>query len=555
MINNVRHCSLRWCSRAWLQWLVIFAAITSNQGLAQTQPVLLTNGKILTLDTNDSIAESVLIHQGRIVSINDETSDLAKSAEVINLDGKTVIPGLYDSHMHFVRATLRPGYDMRTIERAYSIDALLKEIELKSEQVPEGEFITAIGGWDPIQFLNEFRFPTLEEIDSALPEHPFYMHLRQTGPAVTNTVGKAILEQAGIEVSEEGVIPSGDQSISAFMYLRNSLTDEEKERGTKAFIRHANSLGLTAVRDQGGGNQPGAQLFEPYSDYKTLLNLWHEDDLNMRVRLMFISWDEIVGDGTGDSAVEQHLRNNFMGFGDDRLRLTGIGEHVVSNSRGPNFVQVAKLAAEKGWTIEQHSAQTAENQAHIAAFEAANEVASIEDLRWTLTHVQQITPEIAERLKDLGAGVTVQVHRYLNRGNINNNQGGPPLRMLTDMGVPIGGGTDSTNAQPMNPWLSIYYMVSGKNVAGREVNKGQELTRLEALRTYTLGSAWTSKDEAKIGSIEPGKYADLVVLSDDYLDIPEDDIRNLKSVLTLLEGRAVYSDPETTLDGAEALSL
>ena len=537
-------------------WLLAIAVLFPIHASAQDTPILLTNGKIITLDDNEHIAESVLIHQGRIAGVDDESSDLAKSAKVIDLGGRTLIPGLYDSHMHFVRATLRPGYDLREIERANSIEALLQEIQLKSEQVPTGEFITAIGGWDPVQFLGENRFPNLDELDGVIPNHPFYMHLRQNGPAVTNTAGRAILEAAGIEVAEDGMIPSGESAVSAFMYLRNSQSDDDRERGTKAFIQHANSLGLTTIRDQGGGNQLGAQLFDPYTDYQTLLDLWRNDSLDMRVRMMFISWDESVGDGTGNSEVEQHLRNNFMGFGDDRLRLAGIGEHVVSNSRGAEFAQVAKLAATKGWTLEQHSAQTAENNAHIAAFEAANDIASIEDLRWTLTHVQQITPEIAQRLKDLNAGVTVQVHRYLNRGNLaNNNQGGPPLRMLTDMGITIGGGTDSTNAQPMNPWLSIYYMVSGKDVHGNQVNEGQELTRLEALRTYTLGSAWTSKDETKIGSIEPGKYADLVVLNEDYLDVSEDDIRHLRSVLTLLEGSVVYSDPDITLTGADALKF
>jgi predicted amidohydrolase YtcJ len=115
--------------------------------------------------------------------------------------------------------------------------------------------------------------------------------------------------------------------------------------------------------------------------------------------------------------------------------------------------------------------------------------------------------------------------------------------MLVDLGVPVGGGTDSTNAQPMNPWISIYYMVAGKNVGGYAVNAGQELTRLEALRVYTLGSAWFSQDDDDLGSIEVGKFADLVVLSDDYLTVPEDDIRNLRSVLTLLGGEIVYADP------------
>jgi hypothetical protein len=153
-----------------------------------------------------------------------------------------------------------------------------------------------------------------------------------------------------------------------------------------------------------------------------------------------------------------------------------------------------------------------------------------------------------QRLKTLSAGVTVQDHRYYNRGNVENNQGGPPLRMLVDAGIPIGGGTDSTNAQPMNPWYSIYYMVSGKNVGGYAVNAGQEITRLEALKIYTLGSAWVTRDDDSFGSIEIGKFADLAVLSDNYLTVPDSDIRGISSVLTLLGGEVVYSDPAVGLD-------
>ena len=524
---------------------LVIAVIISGTSVAQEMPLLLTNGKVVTLNANNQIANSVLIHKGEILAIDDLTSDLAKSAEQINLDGRTVIPGLYDSHMHFIRATLRPGYDVREVENVTSIEALLDKIKIASAEVPKGEFITVIGGWDPAQFLSESRFPNLQELDSVTPDHPFYMHLRATGPGVTNSLGKSILEQAGIEVSENGEIASREAAVSAFMYLRNQQLGEDRIRSTTAFMHHANSLGLTTVRDQGGPPQFGGQLFDPYTDYEHILQLWYDDALTMRVRLMFLSWDENVQDGTGETNIEQRMRNSFMGFGDDMLRVAGVGEHVVDNSRGPDFVQVAKLAAQKGWTLEQHSSQGAENSAHIEAFEAANKVSPIADLRWTLTHVHQITEDIAQRLKSLGAGVTVQNHRYLNRGNLDNAQGGPPLRMLMDMGVPIGAGTDSTNAQPMNPWLSIYYMVSGKNVAGNHVNKGQELTRLEALRAYTLGSAWVSKDETNIGSIEVGKYADLVVLSDDYLTVSENEIRDIKSVLTIVNGETVYIDQTT----------
>ena len=526
-------------------------AKTMAQVPGEDLPLLLTNGNILTLDGENSVASSLLIYRERIAAIDDESSDLAASARVIDLDGRTVIPGLMDSHMHFIRGTLRPGYDMRTIEFASSISQLLEAIDERSESVPEGEFITGIGGWDPVQFLGENRFPTLQELDSVAMDHPIYIHLRANGPGVTNSLGKTLLEAGGIDVGDNGMVAMGGgptNAIAAFTYLKSTQTDADRERGTLEFMRHANSLGLTAVRDQGGTPRAGAQLFEPYKDYETLLKLWRDDALTMRVRLMFMSSDDEVGDGSGNSGAEQRMRNAFMGFGDDMLRVAGIGENIVTDSRGPAFVSVAKIAAQRGWSLEQHSSQPAENTAHIAAFESANEVASIADLRWTLTHVQQITPEIVQRLKTLGAGVTVQDHRYYNRGNIENNQGGPPLRMLVDAGIPIGGGTDSTNAQPMNPWYSIYYMVSGKNVGGYSVNAGQEITRLEALKIYTLGSAWVTRDDDDFGSIEIGKLADLAVLSDNYLTVSESDIRGLSSVLTLLGGEIVYSDPAVGLD-------
>jgi predicted amidohydrolase YtcJ len=531
--------------------LFAVALVLSGQLAAQTPAedgaLLLVNGKIITLDEQGSIADSVLIHRGQIVAVGDESGEIASSARVIDLDGRTVIPGLFDSHMHFLRATLRPGHDMRTIEFASSIEELLNAIRERATSVPNGEWITAIGGWDPIQFIGENRFPTIDELNGASPDHPFMIFLRANGPAVTNNFGRELLMGGGVEVGDSGRIAQGAQSIAAFEYLKSLQTDDDRQRSAIEFMHHANSVGLTSIRDVAGTARPGAQLFDPDQDYDTMLGLWREGRLKIRTRLMFMSWDEEIGDGSGQSAFEQRLRNSYMGLGDEMLRVVGVGEHLVSNPRNPAFAQAARLAAERGWTVEAHSSSPADNKAHIDAYEAAHEAAPITDLRWSLTHVQQITTEIAERLKALGAGVTVQVHRYLNRGNLDSNQGGPPLRMLVDLGVPVGGGTDSTNAQPMNPWISIYYMVSGKNVGGYAVNAGQELTRLEALRVYTLGSAWFTQDDDDLGSIEVGKSADLVVLSDDYLTVPEDDIRNLRSVMTLLGGEIVYADPVADL--------
>jgi predicted amidohydrolase YtcJ len=521
-------------------------SLSSTTLLAQdTQPILLVNGNIITLDSEDTVVNSVLIEDGRFVSVGDISPATAPDAQVIDLNGRTVVPGLIDSHMHFVRGTLRPGHDLRTVESTRSIDELLQAISLRAVGVPDGELISIVGGWDPVQFLGENRFPTLIELDGAAPDHPVYMHLRANGPGVTNSTGKALLEAEGIAVASDGMIAMGrgaGNAIAAWGVLKASQTEADLQRGAAEFMSHANSLGLTTIIDAAGTNRPGAQLFESDKDYKTIYQLWRENQTSVRLRLMYMSWDDNVGDGSGDSEIEQRVRNSVMGLGDDMLRVVALGEHTVSDNKGAPFIAATALAARNGWSLQQHSSSREENLVHLTAFEQANEIASIGDLRWSLTHVHQITPDIISRLQSLGAGVTVQDHRYLNRGNVESELAGPPLRMLVDSGLPLGAGTDSTNAQPMNPWYSIYYMVSGKNVVGNPVNADQKINRIEALRLYTLGSAWFSRDENTIGSIEVGKLADLAVLSDNYFEVAEDEIIDLSSVLTILGGRIVYTE-------------
>ncbi len=528
-----------------LLWCMGFSLVSTLLWAQENQSILLVNGNIVTLDSSESVASSVLIENGRFVSVGDISPATMPEAQVIDLNGRTVVPGLVDSHMHFVRGTLRPGHDMRTVESTRSIAELLEAIAAKSGGVPNGELISIVGGWDPVQFIGENRFPTLAELDNVAPDHPFYMHLRANGPAVTNSKGKALLEDEGITVGTDGMIAMGrgpGNAIAAWDVFKAGQTEADRRRSAAEFMSHANSLGLTTIIDAAGTNRPGAQLFESDKDYKTIYQLWRENQTSVRLRLMYMSWDDNVGDGSGDSEIEQRVRNSVMGLGDDMLRVVALGEHTVSDNKGAPFVAATALAARNGWSLQQHSSTPEDNLAHIAAFEQANEVASIEDLRWSLTHVHQITPDVISRLQALGAGVTVQDHRYFNRGNVDSELAGPPLRMLLDTGIPVGAGTDSTNAQPMGPWYSIYYMVSGKNVVGNPVNASQKISRMEALRLYTLGSAWFSRDEEAIGSIEVGKLADLAVLSDNYFEVPEDEIIDLSSVLTILGGQIVHSE-------------
>jgi predicted amidohydrolase YtcJ len=201
------------------------------------------------------------------------------------------------------------------------------------------------------------------------------------------------------------------------------------------------------------------------------------------------------------------------------------------------FEPTARAVARGGWLLQQHSITLKENDFHLAAFEAIARDHPIRDLRWSLIHLQSIDEPRLKRLMALGAGASAQTWTYFGTG------GGPPFRRIVDSGINAGVGTDSTNVSALDPWVSIFYMTTGRNVAGMPTNEGQTISRLEALRLYTEGSAWFSFDDHQVGSIAVGKHADLAVLSHDFLTVPDDQLRRIESVMTLVGGAVVHAAP------------
>ena len=199
------------------------------------------------------------------------------------------------------------------------------------------------------------------------------------------------------------------------------------------------------------------------------------------------------------------------------------------------FEPTARVIAKHGWLMQQHSITLQENDFHLAAFRAIANEFPIKDLRWSLLHLQSIDAPRLKALMELGAGASAQTWTYLSAG------GGPPFRRIVDSGIHAGVGTDSTNVSALDPWLSLFYMTTGRNLAGMLTNDGQQVSRIEALRLYTEGAAWFSFDDHQTGSFAEGKYADLAVLSDDYLTVPDQRIRKIDSVLTLLGGKVVHA--------------
>ena len=213
---------------------------------------------------------------------------------------------------------------------------------------------------------------------------------------------------------------------------------------------------------------------------------------------------------------------------------------MFGNPFPTNFVNALTIVAQRGWAFQQHSLSLLEDQFIAGAFETVNKTIPIADLRWSAAHVPQIDQATVNRLKAIGAGIAVHPFRYLSGGTL----GGPPLRMIIDSGIRVGAGSDSAQISTLNPWNMIYYMVTGKNVAGRLVNNGQQITRDEAIRLYTVANGWFLREEDRLGSIEEGKLGDVVGLSDDYFDplrVPDEQIRKLRSVLTVVNGKLVHN--------------
>ena len=479
----------------------------------------LVNGNIITLDPNVPVASAVGITDGRIVDVARNGRQVRGRKRVIDLKGATVIPGLIDSHQHFIRGTHNPGYETRFIESAASIAELQAALADRARTAPAGAFLTCIGGWNR-NGLAERRLPTPAELDAAAPAHGVY--LSETGgggQAVTNTLGRAFFTTAGVAVDPTTGVLAAGAGRAALVAVQ---TFDDKRRGTREGIAHVAGLGLTGVADVGG---------VLYPDYAIVGDLWRAGELDIRFRQFFTGFDFPNLDG-----VKNYVTYNHNRLGDDLMRLCGIGERITSgNPSAATVAEVAQYLGERGWTLILHSLSATENQVHVDAFKTAAQSYDVAALRWQLHHINDITPALLAEIEALGIGVGIQGWRY------TSNSGGAPWRAAVDLGIPTGGGTDATNVAAQNPWLMLYHMSTGRNNAGVVTNAAGAVSRLEALRIYTHGSAYLTFDDHHLGTIEPGKLADLAVLSDDYLTVPEEQIKKITSHLTLQGGRIVHA--------------
>jgi len=520
------------------------------------QDLILTNGRIHTMDARSTIARTVSIRNGRLATVGDAVPPRRAGDRVIDLRGRTVVPGLIEPHVHIVSLANRPGYHT-ILENTRSIREVQEALAARRKDVPAGQWITSMGGWHPNQW-KEHRHPTRTELDEAVSDRPVLLYERFTGPCATNSMGKAFFDMMDgappvhadikpIKVSDAGAIAAagfagGGPSASALFHLRRLQTFDDKLRSTMDAMRYSVAVGLTSHLDQVLFPTPGplhpSQILsnlDQYRMYDAWLALHRDNKTLVRLQTNFLQ-------NQNDPALpelKERLRNQFQYFGDDMMMTGSIGEWAAPLGSGAVWRDAQRLVAQAGWHNENSVHNIPELTQVVEAYEAVNKEFDITAHRWVVHHVPVVTKDLLDRLRALGCGVQMGAFQWVTSSDPAVIVGAP-FRTILDHGIQAGIHGDGVHIAPLNPWQHIYFAVTGLNSFGARVNGNEQITRQEALRTFTRANAWFLRMEDRIGSIEPGKLGDLAVLDRDYFTVPEEEIKQIRSVLTIVGGTIVH---------------
>lgn len=528
--------------------------------------LILHSGRIMTFaDAVQGPAEvsAVAIAGGRIVAIggDDDLADLHPfAARVVDLDGRRVLPGLNDSHIHAVRAGVSWTRTMHW-EDVRSLPEALERTRADAAQRGPGAWVSVVGGWHNSQF-EERRSPTRAELDTAAPDNPVY---------VQELYDRAILNSAGLRAcgfqddsadpvrgslvrDADGRLTGEIRGVGAFsipLALALDMDRGESADGVRAmattFARH----GLTGFVDGGG-------LLVTPRDYDSLYDVWREGDLDVRARLFISAWNR------GGEVEDIRLLTDLVqpASGDEMLRVVGVGEipHLgchdmegfdpfsLSEESFEEFVEIVRLCVRRGWRMSVHAVLDDTLGRIIDAWERIDaQEGGVGGAGFSIVHADEASDANLDRLAHLGAGVLVQNRLMLKGGDYVEHWGAsstsqaPPIGKIRQRGITIGGGTDATRANWFSPWASIWWLVTGRTLDGNGVRDiAHRLTRVEAISSYTRDAAWFTGETHRRGRLLPGFDADLCVPSIDPFTCDDDDLPGILSDLTIMGGRVTF---------------
>ena len=509
------------------------AASTSlrAQGTAAAPPQVadlhLVNGRFHTMDATTRVVSQVWIRNGRFAAVGNNLSTQGNPRR-IDLRNRTVIPGIVDAHNHIVLVGNRPGWST-PLEHVFTIQDCVAALKTRATAVPAGEMITCIGPLAAMQFP-ENRLPNLTELD-AVPR-PVFLQAAQGGTR-TNSEGKKWFEARGIMVAADGAFMGQAAGLALQTLRKELLTAETRKRSASDALHYYATLGITTHRDAGAfhADEPstGVANENTYTMHQPFLALMKEGRLDARLRLDFLHQDPPNANPPLPT-LSDRLKNSFPFFGNDWIRTGGIGEFTGGGLDG------LRAIARAGWRGEDHSLSLQNATQLITARETVNKEIPIGNLRWIISHIPAFPQDLADRANALGIGVLVGWGPTRTGTNV-----GPPYRMLMNHPIKKAFHSDGGDITVINPWLNFSTMITGKNLAGQQILGDQTLTRQETLWLATAATKWFIWED-DLGSIEVGNHADLAVLDRDFFMVPDDEIKRVRSVMTVVGGKVVHTE-------------
>ncbi|MEL1264027.1 amidohydrolase [Pseudoxanthomonas putridarboris] len=532
--------------------------------------LILRNAKIATLDPANPSASALAIADGRVLAVGDEATVMAKadaSTRIVDAGGRRLIPGLNDSHTHLIRGGLNYNLELRW-DGVRSLADAMAMLKAQVDRTPAPQWVRVVGGFSEHQFA-EKRLPTLDELNALAPDTPvFLLHLYDRAllnRAALRAVGytRDTPDPPGGQIQRDG---SGNPTglllakpnaliLYATLAMGPKLPPEYQLNSTRHFMRELNRLGITSVIDAGGG-------FQNYPEDYEIIQKLHADN-QLTVRIAYNLFTQNKGSELAD--FQRWSRMLEPRQGDDLLRHNGAGEMLVFSAadfedfREPRpelpaglegeLDAVVRLLAEKRWPFRIHATYDESITRMLDVYERVNREVPFDGLHWIVDHAETISERNIERVSALGGGIAIQ-HRMAFQGEFFAERYGadalkhtPPVRRMLQAGVPVGAGTDATRVASYNPWVALYWLVSGRTLGGlRMYGDDNRLEREEALSLWTRGSAWFSTEQDRKGRLAVGQLADASLLSADFFAVPESDIPDITSVLTVVGGRIVHGD-------------
>jgi predicted amidohydrolase YtcJ len=534
--------------------LIIAAAVsasgpTVNQQIrvANAPDLILYNGVISTLDGSNSTVKAIAIRDGKIIATDDQNGRIKALADtgttVVDLKGRRVLPGLIDGHLHGMREGYHCWTQVVRLDLVTSRSTALAMYAAKAVELPDGKWIwTTQGGWSLPQLDNPTLF-TFAELSAAAPANPLWI---QGGGFAGARVNQAALTALGLGPGSPGVVldangvptgqltaPASTAANQAILAQLDAIGVDGEAKCLSDFIREANSRGLTAWKDAGGNDAPwgtGGAINDKLHVEEGAMQLYRNGGLNARIAFNAMSGYDI-------NRVIPETQNALGFLGDDMFKYLGPGEDVMATD--PQYADVMRWSASKRLSVETHVGNI---DAILSGFEAADQVYDVGKLKWRIAHPGNGQPsdEQLARAKALGIGWALTIAPVQDGGT------GPRFKTTKANSAQMCLMTDAMNVAPWPPFLSLFFVTTGQTLLpGDEgVPPEERLTRLEALRSYTSDCAWFMDLEGKVGTLETGKYADLIVLDKDYFTVPDSEIWKIQSLLTVVNGRVVYGAGE-----------